>query len=185
MIAVLLVVVALVPAAVAAERWAQARRARRQTLAVLAAVPEVAGVAPAGAAERTAATAAAVGKHLGLARRQVHDVATAARLRGLAELAPSSTPLAQARVVTAIATESGLSPSVTSLLDEALTTTCGRAGRAAAAVRVAVTYEHKRTEPHVTTAGALFATVAAHGAGNDRRAAAALVSLVQETVPSA
>lgn len=185
MIAVLLVALAVAFGAAAAERWARVHRTRRQAVAVLAAVPELAGAARPGAAQRTSATAAAVATQLGLGRHQVRHVAAAARLRGLADLAPTRDPVAQARIVTAITTKSGLSPSVTSLVDEVLTTTRGRASRAAAAVRVAATFERTQAEPHVTTVGALFATVAAHGAGNDRRAAAALVALMRDRVLSA
>ena len=185
MIAVLAVAVPLVLAALAIERWAQVRHIRRQTLDVLSVVPELAGVATTGEAERTAATAAAVSKRLGLGRHEVRQAAAAGRLRGLAELGAAAEGVAQARLVSQITTESGLSPSVTRLVNEVLTTSGDRAGKAAAAVRVAVTFERKRTEPHVTTAGALFGTVAAHGAGNDRQAAAALVSLMQVPLRSA
>ncbi|HVF75415.1 MAG TPA: hypothetical protein VM938_10235 [Acidimicrobiales bacterium] len=185
MIVALLLVSTLVVAGVAAGAWARARRTRRQTVDALAMVPELAGVAAPGAAERMSATATALSVRLGVNPREAEHVAAAARLQGLADLGAGEDGVARARVVTQIATESGLSPSVTGLLNEVLTTSGGRAGRAAAAVRVAATFERKRTEPHVATAGALFATVSAHGAGNDRRAAAELVALMQEGIAPA
>ena len=183
--AVVLGAVAVAMALLAVDRWWRAARTRRQAIDALVAVPEMAGLAAPGAAARTAAVATALAEELGLTGDDVEQVALAARLRPLADLVPTEDAVSRARALTLLATDSGLSPFVRTVLDDTLTTGGGKAGRAAAAVRVATTFEEERAKAHATTAGALFATVVAHPAGHERRAAAALVLLVQGRPTSA
>lgn len=178
---VVAVVVALVPATAAALWWRAARRVRRELVDALAVAPELAGAIPAGEAERRGRTAAAVAERLGVDRGTAHRVGEAARLAGLADLVPGAAddPWDAARAVARVTTESDISAATTAILTDTLTAERGRSTRAAAAVRVAVTYHAACASTRVAPSGALFTAVAAHGRGHERRAAEALVHLVQ------
>ncbi|HEX2040556.1 MAG TPA: hypothetical protein VHF47_12600 [Acidimicrobiales bacterium] len=144
----------------AVDRRLRAARTRRQLLDALAVLPELAGVVPAGRSARVAALAHVLGERL--ERRERERLATVARL---APLAPA--------VVEAAATD----VEVVRLLEEVQAAPPGRAGPAAAAVRVAATFEaHLERVP---ASGALFATLVEHPRGEERRAAEALVGFVQ------
>lgn len=175
------VAVALVPATAAVLWWRAARQVRRELVDALAVSPEVAGVIPPGEADRRARTAAAVAERLGVDRRTVRRVGEAARLAGLADLVPGADddPWGTARAVARVTTESDMSATTTAVLTDSLTAHRGRSTRAGAAVRVAVTYHAACASTGVAVSGALFTAVAAHGRGHERRAAEALVHLVQ------
>lgn len=169
-----------VPAVVAADRWDRARRTRRQLLDALAAVPEVAELRLAGSSETAAALAMVVARRLGLPRSEVACVAGAARLRPLADVvAGSDGTWAAARAVATVTTQSAIDPRIEAILAEALTAPSGGTGRGAAVVRVVDSYLRSLGETSHTASGALFATVARHHTGYERRAAEALVHLVQ------
>ncbi|HEX9969855.1 MAG TPA: hypothetical protein VGB03_06920 [Acidimicrobiales bacterium] len=179
------VVIPLALALVAADRWDRARRTRRQLVDALAAVPELADVLPAGATEQAAALAAAVARRLGLAEGDLARVVDAVRLRPLADVpaAAAQGAVAAARAVAAVTTESVIPRATGVVLDEALTAPRGRAGQAAAVVRVVDSYVRKLAVMPDSPAGALFATVARHPSGYERRAAEALVHVVQGVSP--
>ena len=186
-LAVALVLVAVAPAVAAGLWWRAARRARRELVGALAAVAEVAGVVPPGDAERRARTAALVAQGLGLDPDEAQRTADAARLVGLAGLVADTgaDPWTTARAVARVTTESDIPGPTTAVLDDVLTAHRGRTTRAAAAVRVATTYHDACASSQMAASGALFATVAAHPSGHERRAAALLVRLVQGTASSA
>lgn len=184
---VLAVVIPLALALAAADRWERARRTRRQLFDALASVPELAEVVPPGAGEQAAAVAAAVARRIGVEEHDVAQVVDAVRLRPLADVpaAAAQGPVAAARALASMATESVVHRSTAALLDEALTAPRGRAGRAAAVVRVVDCYVRRVAATPDSPAGALFATVAKHPSGYERRAAEALVHVVQGTPASA
>lgn len=186
-VVVALVVVALAPATAAALWWRAAERARRELLDALAVVPEVASVIAPGDADRRARTAALVAEGMGLDAEATGHVGRAARLAGLVGLVPDvdDDVWAAARAVDRVTTESEVPGPTAAILADTVTAHRGRAGRPAAAVRVAATYHAACASDGSTTSGALFTTVATHGSGHERRAAAALVRLVQGDVPSA
>jgi hypothetical protein len=151
----------VVAAAVALDRFLRAARTRRQVVEALAAVPELAGSVPAGRSERVATRAEALGR--GLDRRQRAQVGTVARL---------------VHVHSSVVEAAGADVEVVRLLEEVRGAPPERVGPAAAAVRVAATFEaHVEAVP---TSGALFATLVAHQRGEERRAAEALVRFVQQ-----
>lgn len=148
----------LAMAVFAVDRRFRAVRTRRQVVDALAAVPEVAGIAPVGHGDRVATLAAVLGARLARAERE--RASTVARLVHL-----------DPRVVEA----AGLGVEVVHLLEEVQAAPPGRAGPAAAAVRVASVFE---SHPGPAS-GALFATLVRHQRGEERRAAEALVRFVQ------
>lgn len=176
---------ALVPATAAALWWRAARRTRRELIDALAVVPEVAGAIPPGESERRGRTATAVARHLGLDPATARHVGDAARLTGLAELVRSDSGAgggdvwATARAVALVTTDSEISWRTAAVLTETVTAERGRSARPAAAVRVAATYHAACASTGVAPSGALFATVTTHAGGHERRAAEALVRLVQ------
>jgi hypothetical protein len=170
-----------VPTLVALDRWHRARRARRQLVDALAAVPETAGTTPTGSSDTAAALATGVARRLGLSRAEVASVADATRLRPLEGVvaAASEGPWTAARAVSTVTTQSAISARTDAVLVEALTAPRGRAGPGAAVVRVVDSYLRSLGETSHTPSGALFAMVARHHTGYERRAAEALVHLVQ------
>lgn len=159
--------VPLVLVAFALERTIRARRTRRQTVDALARVPELAGDAPPGTAERAAVWADALARALGA---DPADAAVAARLHGLH---PD------------VLTDSGISPAIAALVRQATNAPRGQAQGGAAAVRVARSFARRPLDDPSQRSGALFRTVVDHPSGDERRAAEALVHLVQGGRPSA
>lgn len=152
----------LAMAVFAVDRRFRAMRTRRQVVDALAAVPEVAGITPLGHGDRVATLAAVLGAPLHRAERE--RVGTVARLVRL-----------DPRVVEA----AGVEVDVVHLLEEVQLAPPGRVGPAAAAVRVASTFE---AHPGPAS-GALFATLVRHQKGEERRAAEMLVRFVQKRPP--
>lgn len=152
----------LAMAVFALDRRFRAIRTRRQVVDALAAVPEIAGVAPVGHGERVATLARVLGARLDRGERE--RIGTVARL----------VPLDPCVVAAA-----GVGVDVVHLLEEVQAAPAGRAGPAAAAVRVAATFES-----HVGPAsGALFATLVRHHRGEERRAAEILVRFAEMCPP--
>jgi hypothetical protein len=160
----------LVPLAMAAfalERTIRARRTRRQTVGALGRIPELAGEVPPGTADRAAGWAYAVARELEVDSGRA---ATAARLHGLDP---------------AVLTESGIPPEIAALVRQVTNAPRGQAQGEAAAVRVAHSFARRPLDDPSQWSGALFRTVVDHPAGDERRAAEALVHLVQGGRPSA
>lgn len=185
-LAVAFVVAALAPAVAAGLWWRAARRAREELVEALGIVAEVAGVVPPGDAERRGRTAALVARGMGLDPDEARRTGDAARLAGLAGLvaAPDTDRWATARAVAHVTTESDIPGPTMAILNDVLTAQGGRTGRSGAAVRVAMTYHDACASSDLALSGALFATVARHPSGQERRAAEVLVRLVQGAAPS-
>lgn len=151
----------------AARRALQARRTRRQTVRALGSIPELAGEVPWGTAERAAAWGAALAIRVG---SDPSAVATAARLHGIDGT---------------ILTESDISPDIAQLVQEATNAPRGQARGSAALVRVARGYAERLGNEGTQPSGALFTTLVAHPAGDERQAARELATIVQAGFPSA
>lgn len=150
----------LAMAVFAVDRHLRAARTRRQVLDVLAVLPELAGAVPAGRSERVATLALVLSERL--ARDERERVGTVARL---------------VDVDRAVIEAAAADPAVVHLLEEVQDAPPGRLGPAAAAVRVAATFDSRRRD--VPASGALFATLVEHRRGEERRAAEALVRFVR------
>lgn len=154
----------LAMAAFAVDRYVRAARTRRQVLDVVAVLPELAGTVPAGRSERVASLADALSERLACGERE--RVRTVARLVG---------------VDRGVVEAAGVTADVVRLLEEVQEAPPGRLGPAAAAVRVAATFESRRED--APTSGALFGTLVEHRRGEERRAAESLVRFVQLRPP--
>lgn len=151
---------------VALHLFLRARRTRAQTVIAVGLVAELTGAVPVGTTERAAALAHSVARRLGV---DADAAATAARL---------------CAVEPGVITESGISVPIAQLVREAANAPSGQAQGAAAVARVAHGFARRLGDGRSQASGALFRTVVDHPIGDERRAAEALVHLVQGSAAS-